>query len=170
MSNLGSSGFTSLVGPLLNEVELRPVEVNFVGQATTPTPRCIPTPPPVVAPASPAVLKPGPVKRFSLSARRLFSRLAPLFSRAGTELVRPFNLTVNDKIESFTFLALAAFLVWLGYGAVPGLAEAMPLSSFAGIIYFGTLLPASLFSSSLVLALGRVIGWGLERLVGYIRK
>lgn len=159
MSYQSSAGFTDLIGPMLREVDLRPVEVRYQGLADAqPSPVSIPA----ISPRAPSAEQPN--ISFLQPKVATPSRLGSLASKAASELVRPFSLRANSRWATITFLCLAAFLVWLGYGAVPGLSEAMPLSSATGIIYFATLLPASLFTSALILAAGRGLGWGLEQL------
>jgi hypothetical protein len=108
-----------------------------------------------------------PRERFSIVAasRGLFFYLADAASDVFSPLViRKEGSFVRQTGSFWLCLAVASFIVWAAYFAVPGLPQSIPLNSTAGAGYLALLVPASIMASCLTMSLGRLAGRAIERL------
>lgn len=131
--------------------------------------------PPIEAlPLSPAILHiegsedAPPVPSFLThghAAKEATPEAASRLDRIATAVLAPLYFRSATPPATALFLGLVVFGVWLGYFAIPAAREAAPLSSWKGAAYLSILLPASIFASCLILALGRSLGCACEFVV-----
>ena len=135
--------------------------------------------PPVEAlPLSPAILRIegsedlGPVPSFLAqpAAEDHAPVAASRWDRLASALLAPLHVHTAPASANALLFGLVAFGVWIGYFAIPSAQEVAPLSSWKGVAYLSTLVPASVFGSCIVLAMGRGVGLAGEFLVSKLAR
>lgn len=81
-----------------------------------------------------------------------------LITGAIQDIFKPLSIKFASKTECVMVYGLMFFWVWVGYWGVPGLAEAYPITKFAGMLYIAVLVPAALFASCVILLVGKILG------------